>query len=149
MKYFYVLFFIFLNCSQDKVSIRLELEEREIYSCKEASVDKLSPKKGGFVFSCKEFPKKASVYVIYDTSSETANDGSIKEITLQNSGSSESFKPAVYSSKRGSIDCPRAKSLNRETGEKAFTETFFGYPQKGMYPLEMAQPCGTVKFYFE
>ena len=149
MKFIILLFFVFNSCLIHKVSIRLELENNEIYSCRDAVIEKLSPKNGGFVFACKDIPQKGSLYVIYDTSSETSNDGSIKEISLQNSGNSQVFKPAVYSSKRGEIDCSSAKSLNRETGEKPFTETLLGYPQKGIYTLAMSQPCGNLKFHIE
>lgn len=122
---------------------------KSIYECKEAEVSKLSPGNGGFRFLCKEMSNANSIYVIYDTSKETANDGTIKEISISSNSDTKNFKPAVYSSSRGQIDCPQAKTLNRKTGELPFAETMSGNPKQGTYFLEMAEPCGTLTFHIK
>ncbi len=141
--------FLFSFCSPAKVLIRLEMNGTSIYECKEATVSNLSPGKGGFKFLCNEINKVSTVYVIYDTSKETANDGTIKEISLSSNSETKNFKPAVYSSLRGQIDCARAKGLNRKTGELPFAETMSGDPKQGTYFLEMAEPCGTLTFHIK
>jgi hypothetical protein len=39
------------------VSIRLEIDGKSIYECKEATVNNLSPGKGGFKFLCNDIDK--------------------------------------------------------------------------------------------
>jgi|JI102314A2RNA_FD_contig_31_411600_length_1084_multi_4_in_0_out_0_1 hypothetical protein len=149
MKLICVCLLLFSFCSPAKVSIRLEIDGKSIYECKEATVNNLSPGKGGFKFLCNDIDKASTVYVIYDTSKETANDGTIKEISISSNSETKNLKPAVYSSLRGKIDCARAKGLNRTTGELPFAETMSGDPKQGTYFLEMAEPCGTLAIHIK
>ena len=131
------------SCFPSHVSIKLEMNSLLLYECKSAKIQELSPKNGGYLFTCSDSEQQTGVYVIYDTSKEDSNDGTIKEIFI---GKSETMKAAVYSSVRGDIDCPSAKALNRKTGEPPFPETFYGGLKKGTYTIELAKPCGTLLF---
>jgi hypothetical protein len=143
MKNSIILLVSILFACRPSVSIQLEMNSLLLYECKEAKTEELSPKNGGYRFICSDTGQPQSVYVIYDTSKEDANDGTIKEIWT---GQADVMKTAVYSSARGNIDCPSAKVLNRKTGEPPFPETFYGSLKKGSHNIEMARPCGTLVF---
>lgn len=131
--------FLLLGGCTKHVSIKAQFNGAEVHSCGKAEISKLSPENGGFRFTC---TGQSSVYVIYDTS--VNKDGSVASVDLTSAGSSQSYLPAVFSSKRGTEDCASAKALNRETGEAPLRTGMSGNPENGTYEWAMAKPCGTL-----
>ena len=137
-KIFLILPGFFLLACTSKVSLNLQFNGEEVFSCSEAAISKLSPENGGFRFIC---PDNTSLYVVYDTS--VAKDGTIVSVDLQGT-KTQSYLPAVFSSKRGQENCASAKALNRQSGEQPLAKTFSGSPKPGSYELAMAKPCGNL-----